>query len=469
MDQVGTHSLSTQNGYPPFDSSKIDLKYKCPQCSKIIVNAHQADDCGCQYCLNCLAQILVPGHVCKNCGIKFQSEQKFPDRRLQNEISNLIINCSFTDCSWSGKLREYTHHYKIHFEMENKCSNCLLKFENRQELEMHLDLKTGNCAKQLIECDFKKVCPFKTPLLRQDYQEHLNAYQHEHLKLVYEYIEKELKRLREFEEVGKHFVDNRTRHGVGSGGDDVSEMSDAQNSVSLGSLNSKMDMMFNNLNSLISDLTKTNRLHDKLKQENVVLRQGLTDYKILVQDLHKTLALAQVSLLTLEERLVNLEKTNYDGTLLWKINNVQERMQEAKSGRQISFYSPPFYTSRSGYKMCGRVYLNGDGNGRNSHLSLFFVILRGENDALLRWPFKQKVTFILIDQSTTESRENLIDAFRPDPNSSSFRRPTSDMNIASGLPLFCPLGKLLSSDHEYIKDNTLFIKIIVDCKDLTDL
>ncbi len=76
---------------------------------------------------------------------------------------------------------------------------------------------------------------------------------------------------------------------------------------------------------------------------------------------------------------------------------------------------------------------------------------------------------MLIDQSFSESKENIYDAFRPDPNSSSFRRPVSDMNIASGLPLFCPLGKLMSSDHEYIKDNTLFIKIIVDTKDLTEI
>lgn len=58
-------------------------------------------------------------------------------------------------------------------------------------------------------------------------------------------------------------------------------------------------------------------------------------------------------------------------------------------------YSPPnpaaFYTSRYGYKMCLRVYLNGDGTGRGTHLSLFFVVMKGPHDALLRWPFNQKV------------------------------------------------------------------------------
>lgn len=58
--------------------------------------------------------------------------------------------------------------------------------------------------------------------------------------------------------------------------------------------------------------------------------------------------------------------------------------------------SAAFYTSKYGYKMCLRIYLNGDGTGRGSHLSLFFVVMRGQSDALLKWPFNQKVkTFII--------------------------------------------------------------------------
>lgn len=52
---------------------------------------------------------------------------------------------------------------------------------------------------------------------------------------------------------------------------------------------------------------------------------------------------------------------------------------------------PAFYTSKYGYKMCLRIYLNGDGTGRGTHLSLFFVVMKGPNDPLLRWPFNQKV------------------------------------------------------------------------------
>ena len=56
--------------------------------------------------------------------------------------------------------------------------------------------------------------------------------------------------------------------------------------------------------------------------------------------------------------------------------------------------------------------------------------MKGDYDALLDWPFRQKVTFMILDQET--GRNHLVDSFRPDPNSSSFKRPTSEMNIASG-------------------------------------
>ena len=263
-------------------------------------------------------------------------------------------------------------------------------------------------------------------------------------------------------------------------------------------LNGKVDSMTSSQRSMVADLARLNKSNEKLRYENQMLREGVAEYRTICQDLHKTVALTQVSLITLEERLMNLEKLSHNGSsflmsistisflckivflmfavgacgnqgqLMWKITNVHERIQEAKSGRQTSFYSPPFYTHKNGFKVCLRIYLNGDGNGRNTHISLFFVILRGEYDALLRWPFRQKVMFLLIDQSMSESRENVYDAFRPDPNSSSFRRPESEMNIASGLPCFCPLGKLMSPEHEYIKDNTMFIKITVDTKDLVD-
>ncbi|KAK2186784.1 hypothetical protein NP493_189g05023 [Ridgeia piscesae] len=124
---------------------------------------------------------------------------------------------------------------------------------------------------------------------------------------------------------------------------------------------------------------------------------------------------------------------------------------------------PTFYTSQAGYKMCARIYLNGDGMGKTTHVSLFFVIMRGQFDALLKWPFRQKVTMMMLDQAGSD---NVVDVFRPDPTSSSFKRPTSEMNIASGCPLFMRQPQLDQSSPMFVKDDVAFIKVVVDCVDL---
>ena len=48
------------------------------------------------------------------------------------------------------------------------------------------------------------------------------------------------------------------------------------------------------------------------------------------------------------------------------------------------------------YKMCLRLYLNGDGSGKGTHLSFFLTIMRGEYNALSSWPFQHVVTLMLL-------------------------------------------------------------------------
>ena len=139
-------------------------------------------------------------------------------------------------------------------------------------------------------------------------------------------------------------------------------------------------------------------------------------------------------------------------------------LAHAKSERQVSIYSPPFCSSPTGYKMCGRVYLYGDGNARRTHMSLFFVLMRGSHDSILPFPFGYKVTFCLFDQ--TAQRRHIVDSFRPDVKSNSFQRPSSNMNIASGIPKFVLISTIEEPNNPYIRDDTMFIKIMVDFENM---
>ena len=151
-----------------------------------------------------------------------------------------------------------------------------------------------------------------------------------------------------------------------------------------------------------------------------------------------------------------LQATSYSGTFIWKIPEVQRRRGEARSGRTVSLYSAPFYTSRHGYKMCLRLYMDGDGSGKGTHFSFFLTLMRGECDTLLPWPFDQEFQLILVDQE--KQGRDCIHIFKPDPDMPSFQEPSphSDMNIASGCPKFAPLSVL--DNPAYIKDDTMILK-----------
>ena len=149
--------------------------------------------------------------------------------------------------------------------------------------------------------------------------------------------------------------------------------------------------------------------------------------------------------------------STHNEAFLWRIPEVRRKIQDAKIGRITSIYSPPFYTGRNGYKMCIRAHLNGDGSGEGTHLSIFFVLMKGEYDPLLQWPFEPAVCLILVDQ---DHKNHLVQTFKPNAQSSSFQKPKTDMNVASGCPEFADLSIL--DNTSYVKDDVMYIKAIVD-------
>ena len=173
------------------------------------------------------------------------------------------------------------------------------------------------------------------------------------------------------------------------------------------------------------------------------------------------LKLHELQLSEQDVQIQTLEATSYNGDYVWKIVYFSQRYNEAVSGKTPSIYSPPFYVGRFGYKVCAHLYPGGDGDGKGTHMSMFLVIMRGEYDALLPWPFVQNVHFRLLDQDRIR---DVIDAFRPDPNCVSFKRPTTDMNVASGFPTFVSHSELRQGG--FVRDDAMFIKVTVDMANL---
>ncbi|XP_035664230.1 TNF receptor-associated factor 2-like [Branchiostoma floridae] len=221
-------------------------------------------------------------------------------------------------------------------------------------------------------------------------------------------------------------------------------------------LDTMCEQLFRKLPSIVQQLATCENRRRRDKEKIKELQNRLRSNE-------RILARHETALEERDSRLSTLEFGSYDGKLTWKIDDFKHRRQNAISGKDIKIDSPNFYTSRYGYKMFARIYLDGDGEGKGTHISVFLVIVKGDYDQLLTWPFRQKITFECVDQN---GGSGVMESYRPDVASAAFKRPTNTANIASGCPLFVPLSELKNTHRALVKDDTMFMKVTVDVSNL---
>ena len=188
----------------------------------------------------------------------------------------------------------------------------------------------------------------------------------------------------------------------------------------------------------------------KLKRDVEEIKSKICCMQDKNQDLSKSIADMDLKIQLQENKTLN-------GELIWKIDKVDFRMAQARSGKVVALHSAPCYTKQYEYKYCTRLYLQGDGMGRSTHVSLFFVVMKSEYDQLLNWPMQKRITFELINH--VNQTESVIESFVSNPRSSSFQRPTNNMNVASGCPMFISIERFLTGG--FVVDNRAYIKTTV--------
>ena len=55
------------------------------------------------------------------------------------------------------------------------------------------------------------------------------------------------------------------------------------------------------------------------------------------------------------------------------------------------WYTQPLYLAPGGHRLCLCVDANGYGSDAGTHISVFVIIMKGENDHQLQWPFQHDV------------------------------------------------------------------------------
>ncbi|KAM9324250.1 TNF receptor-associated factor 1 [Gastrophryne carolinensis] len=480
MEQVKRGPVSTPDenefvfGYPTsICDDKPRNKYLCCNCNNVLKKAQQTL-CGHRYCMPCLAWIVrnKKSPICPKCQQEdpdslseesyLSEERAFCDAAINKEIAELRVHCVMPGCHWSGLLGNYEKHK---CEQGSSADLTMGKMEAVPQGQ-HSD---RDCRDR---CCFSSLgCNYQGSKKKIAEHEKTSAAMHLSLALPILLQLKDSLSPSAIMDNGLHArppaVRSRSSNlhngavngqiAIDSGGQSRSAGEELHARLAL--LEARSQVFENIITVLNREVESANIRLAAALQQNAEQQQRVKACEQQISNLCCTLAQKESALNELQVHLMYLQQTSYDGIFLWKISNLNQKCQDAMTGRAVSLYSPAFYTARYGYKACLRIYLNGDGAGKGTHVSLFFAVMKGEYDALLPWPFSHKVTFILLDQT---NREHAFDAFRPDVLSASFQRPVSDMNIASGCPLFCPLTKLQAARNNYVKEDTMFIRCIID-------
>ena len=383
--------------------------------------------------------------------------QYFPDRFVRREINNLDVTCPFAKdgCNWEGKFGEYFNHLSI-----AKCRFCpsittatpdIRVFATNVSPNQSLIDISGVLLFELVQmCSDSLQCPLspfgcsECFVDRDQLNWHLQENQCSHFTMLIDQFQLLEEKLRD-----QGLAATSVTHSS-----NMNEQRRYQGPPpgTTGS-HAVLDQQMQDLLSDDEIQSLRNRFASELRsrdEEIVALRSRIVR-------LERQIRSQNAELEDRDFRLSLIENSNHDGSMIWKIPQFNQRKADAENGKYTSIFSLPFYSGRYGYKMCLRLYIMGDGIGKGTHLSLFFVVMRGEFDNILHWPFTHKVTFKLINQARGR---DVVDTFLPDPMSSSFRKPTSDMNIASGFPRF--ISHIELEQGEFVVDDTIFIKCMID-------
>ena len=132
------------------------------------------------------------------------------------------------------------------------------------------------------------------------------------------------------------------------------------------------------------------------------------------------------------------------------------------------YYSQPFYSHPNGYKLCLKVYVDGSGNGKGTHISIFASLMRGDYDNNLQWPFEGDIVIELLNwrENNNHYRGNTIELNKyNNPDGSGISRVTQGKYAPSkrGKIFFISHSSLLynpDTNTEYLQDDCLRLRVV---------
>ncbi|XP_064399379.1 TNF receptor-associated factor 4-like [Halichondria panicea] len=376
----------------------------------------------------CIDKHTVLRNTCPHCRQPLNNSNGFPtifnDFRSDQEVKSLMVYCS-TACGWKGELRSLDNH------KQKDCENTLVFCENncgainifQKNLKIHLESKCPNRLHKCPDCGAN------------------NQYKNHQLHT-------------------KLHCPKRSYSCVHCG---ENGCFDERTSTHL-EVCPKMKIVCKKcLRSILRCQLPT---HPKeCTFEPVPCKYAEVGCKVrpLRKDLKKHEENYQLHLQVTTETVLELKKMlpKPVAPVTFRVTEFDKR----KTDNDV-IYSPSFYTSTNGYKMCLRIDANGNGTGKGTHVSVFTCLMAGEYDDYLTWPFTGTITIELLNQLEDDNHLKRTTPFPADADVSE-RVMKRERGEGYGWPQFTSHTDLALklANIQYLKDDTLIFRVSAEAPD----
>ena len=378
------------------------LQTECSICLGVLREPYLVDCCGYSFCRSCIEPIKSEHQPCPLCAVQFTT--CIPDKRLQRTLNDLEVYCSHKEggCEWVGQMRDLPQHLNVDAVSEGdrlfgcplvslKCTYCDESIQ-RQHLKEH---EYDYCGQRPYSCDMcqcynsthedvihnhQPVCPCRPMACPNNCGEipsfeqlgdHLRDCPLQVIDCAFSYAgcSERLPREDMPDHIAKSIISHVSLQG-------------AKNEQEIRKLNERieeLETLYEQSRAEVAGLQKANQLLVKqLEQKHKEAKDEVKqEIAVFSKDVREHLGLVPYTFI-----MPNFEQNKQENT---------------------KWYSPSFYTHPRGYKMCVRITANGTDFGKD-HVSIFVVMMKGEHDVYLRWPFRGEVTIKLLSQEGDKNK-----------------------------------------------------------------
>ena len=130
---------------------------------------------------------------------------------------------------------------------------------------------------------------------------------------------------------------------------------------------------------------------------------------------------------------------------------------KVKKEKSEGVQSPSYYSSPNGYNMALQVFVNGNGGGEGTQVTVFAHFLKGKYDNQLKWPFVGMIIFTLLNQLEDKNHHTMTMTLAAEDNVN-----VGELPRGRNLIPHSALGYNPAKNTQYLKDDTLHFRMSVE-------